>query len=299
MSLQKPSFLTPALSQEINTSYMKIMTAILLIAVCFYSVSYFRTQSLSSDSYSITTPVSTDSNHTELPIYSVEREDAVIALTFDAAWGDEDLDDILTILDQHQAKATFFVSGDWVSDYPDAIQSIHAAGHELANHGTHHKHMPLLSTEEMTKEIMTCHQQVYALTQTNMTAFRAPYSDWNGTVVATAQSCGYASINQNVDSVDWKDYGVENIIQTVLNDPDLDNGAIILLHNGAKYTAQALDELLTQLENKGYSFVTISELIYHDNYRIDHTGRQFPITRSSVSNSDSSQFLQHLSDTSD
>ena len=160
--------------------------------------------------------------------------------------------------------------------YPDAVQAIHAAGHELANHGTNHRHMPQLSEKAMAEEIIQCHERVYALTHTNMTAFRAPYSDWNETVVAVARSCGYSSINQSVDSVDWKDYGVDSIIETVMNDPDLDNGAIILLHNGATYTSAALDALLTRLESDGYSFVTISDLIYLENYSIDHTGKQIP-----------------------
>lgn len=272
-SLQEHQNSITSLCQEINTSYMKVMTVILLAAVCLYVALSFHTAQTTNQA---TISTLSSSSHGELPIYSVETEERVVALTFDAAWGDEDLADILATLEAHQAKATFFVSGDWVDRYPDAVQSIHAAGHELANHGTNHKHMPQLSQEEMIEEIMECHQQVYALTQTNMTAFRAPYSDWNDQVVEVAKSCGYSSINQNVDSVDWKDYGVDSIIQTVMEDPDLDNGAIILLHNGATYTSAALDELLTRLENEGYAFVPISELIYTDNYTLDHTGRQFP-----------------------
>lgn len=263
-------------SQRINSFYMQVLTVILLAAVCLHTTTYSYLQKNAQTENPNTTPVFSSPIRSELPIYSVETEQPVVALTFDAAWGDEDLADILATLEAHQAKATFFVSGDWVERYPDAVQAIHAAGHELANHGTNHKHMPQLSQEEMTQEIMDCHQQVYALTQTNMTAFRAPYSDWNDDVVAVAKSCGYSSINQNVDSVDWKDYGVDSIIQTVMEDPDLDNGAIILLHNGATYTSAALDELLTQLEDAGYSFVPISELIYTQDYTIDHTGRQFP-----------------------
>lgn len=263
-----------SLSQEINASYMRTMSVVLLSAVCLYTAVFMRSQIHPEPAN--TAPVLSTPIRNELPIYSVETDRPVVALTFDAAWGDEDLNDILAILDAHQAKATFFVSGDWVDKYPDAIQSIHAAGHELANHGTNHKHMPQLSEEAMRTEIMECHQRVYALTNVNMTAFRAPYSDWSDSVVAVAKSCGYSSINQNVDSVDWKDYGVESIIETVLNDPDLENGAIILLHNGATYTKDALDQLLTQLENKGYTFEKISNLIYTDSYTIDHTGRQFP-----------------------
>lgn len=266
------------LSQDINSSYMRILSVVLLTAVCFCSAVHSRVQTIQTSSATDTTPALSTPYRNELPIYSVETEQPVIALTFDAAWGDEDLADILAILDAHQAKVTFFVSGDWVDKYPDAIQSIHAAGHELANHGTNHKHMPTLNETDMTEEIMECHRRVYALTQTNMTAFRAPYSDWSDSVVATARACGYSSINQNVDSVDWKDYGVDSIIETVMNDPDLGNGAIILLHNGATYTRDALDTLLSSLEAEGYSFVRISDLIYTEDYTIDHTGRQIPIT---------------------
>lgn len=265
-----------SLHQDMHIPDMRIFSAVLLTAVCLYTA-FYAIRPLSTDTPdSNATPALSSPIQNELPIYSVETEQPVVALTFDAAWGDEDLDDILSILAAHQAKATFFVSGDWVDKYPDAIQAIHAAGHELANHGTNHKHMPQLSEEAMRTEIIECHQRVYALTGVNMTAFRAPYSDWSDSVVAAAKSCGYSSINQNVDSVDWKDYGVESIIQTVMEDPDLGNGAIILLHNGSTYTRDALDELLTQLEKNGYTFETISNLIYTTDYTIDHTGRQFP-----------------------
>lgn len=266
------------LSQDINSSYMRIMSVVLLTAVCFCSAVHTRSQFIGASRAGNTTPTLSTNYRGELPIYSVETEQPVVALTFDAAWGDEDLSDILAILEAHQAKVTFFVSGDWVDKYPDAIQTIHAAGHELANHGTNHKHMPNLNEADMTEEIMECHRRVYALTQTNMTAFRAPYSDWSDSVVATAKTCGYSSINQNVDSVDWKDYGADSIIETVMNDPDLGNGAIILLHNGSAYTRDALDTLLCRLEAEGYSFVRISDLIYTEHYTIDHTGRQLPIT---------------------
>lgn len=266
------------LSQEINTSYMRVLSVVLLTAFCFCSAVYARSQTIKTGEPSDTAPALSTAYRSELPIYSVETDQPVVALTFDAAWGDEDLADILAILKSHQAEATFFVSGDWVDRYPDAIQSIHTAGHELANHGTNHKHMPNLNESDMTEEIMECHRRVYALTQTNMTAFRAPYSDWNDSVVAVAKACGYSSINQNVDSVDWKDYGVDSIIETVMNDPDLGNGAIILLHNGTTYTRDALDTLLCRLEAEGYSFVKISDLVYTEDYTIDHTGRQFPIS---------------------
>ena len=79
-----------------------------------------------------------------------------------------------------------------------------------------------------------------------------------------------------VDSLDWQNQGPEHLINQVLNNPDLRNGSILLFHNGAKYTPQVLDTIIRGLKEKGYQFVPISELIHKENFRIDHTGRQFP-----------------------
>lgn len=80
----------------------------------------------------------------------------------------------------------------------------------------------------------------------------------------------------NVDSLDWKDYGVDSIIKTVTEHKNLQNGSIILMHNGAKYTAQALPQIIEGLKANGYELVPISQLIYKDNYHLDVTGRQIP-----------------------
>lgn len=210
-----------------------------------------------------------------LPIYSVDTEEKVVSITFDAAWGDEDLDEILGILDAHNCKAAFFVTGDWASRYPDAIEKIHKYGHDIGNHGANHKHMTSLSQSEMLEEIEGCHNIVKSITGVDMTLFRAPYGDYNESVILAAKSEGYSTVQWDVDSLDWKDYGVDAIIDRVCNHKELKNGSIILLHNGSKYTAQALDELLTKLENEGYTFAPLSKLIYTEDYSIDHTGRQF------------------------
>ena len=81
----------------------------------------------------------------------------------------------------------------------------------------------------------------------------------------------------NDDSLDWKNYGRENIINTVVNHKHLGNGSIILCHNGAKYTAQARDDMIKGWTGKGYELVPISTLIYKKNYQMDHEGRQFVV----------------------
>lgn len=218
--------------------------------------------------------VSNTVNGRELPIYSVETEKKQVALSFDATWGNEYTKDILEILDKHDIKATFFLTGDWVEKYPEDVKQIGALGHDIGNHSENHKAMSQLSKEECRKEIMSVHDKVKALTGMEMRLFRAPYGDYNDQLIKTAKACGYKVIQWSVDSLDWKDYGAESVIKTVLKNPELKNGAIILMHNGAKDTDEALEAVVSGLRNQGYEIVPVSELIYKENYHLDVTGRQ-------------------------
>lgn len=252
--------------QKLKPKQYKIIILILLaIAICFFV----------NENRAAVFAIVGEHYEDSLPIYSVETGNKVVAITFDAAWGDEDLDDILGILDKHNCKAAFFVTGDWATRYPEAIKKIYKSGHDLGNHGANHKHMTKLSRDEMIEEIEGCHTIIKTMTGIDMTLFRAPYGDYDGRVILAAKSMDYSTIQWDVDSLDWKDYGVLSIIDKVCNHKSLQNGSIILLHNGSKYTRDALDGLLSGLEEKGYSFVPVSKLIYKDNYSIDHTGRQF------------------------
>ena len=78
--------------------------------------------------------------------------------------------------------------------------------------------------------------------------------------------------------MDWKEHGAEAEINQVLNHKHLGNGSIILFHNDAKYTPQVLDTILKGLQQKGFTLVPVSVLIYRENYKMDHEGRQIPLT---------------------
>ena len=218
--------------------------------------------------------VSNSVNGKELPIYCVETAEPKVALTFDAAWGNEDTAQILEILKKHDVHVTFFMTGGWVESYPDDVRAILAAGHDLGNHSENHKNMSRLSDGEKKDELMKVHEKVRDLTGYEMFLFRPPYGDYDNAVVNVAKDCGYFAIQWDVDSLDWKDYGVDSIIKTVTEHKHLGNGSIILCHNGAKFTAQALDTLITKLKDKGYTIVPVSELIYRDKYHLNHEGRQ-------------------------
>ena len=210
----------------------------------------------------------------ELPIYCVETDKPQIALTFDAAWGNEDTKQIMEILRKHNVKVTFFMTGGWVDSYPEDVKMILAEGHDLRNYSENHKNMSQISDSEIKEEVMKVHEKVKELTGYDMFLFRPPYGDYDNHVIKGVRACGYYPIQWDVDSLDWKDYGVDSIVNTVCSHKHLGNGSIILCHNGAKYTAQALDTLITTLKDKGYEFVPLSQLIIRDDYHLDHEGRQ-------------------------
>ncbi len=210
----------------------------------------------------------------ELPIYCVDTDKKYVSISFDAAWGNEDTAQILEILEKNNVKTTFFMTGGWVDSYPEDVKAIAKAGHDLGNHSQNHKNMSQLSIDEIKEEILTVHNKVYELTEVDMQLFRPPYGDYDDDVITTCADINYYPIQWDVDSLDWKNYGKDDIVDRVVNHKNLKNGSIILMHNGAKYTAAALQEVIDGLRNKGYEIVPISELIYKENYSIDVNGMQ-------------------------
>lgn len=210
----------------------------------------------------------------ELPIYSVDTTEKKVALSFDAAWGADDFSRIMEILEKHNVKVTFFMTGGWVDTYPDCVKELVKRGHDLGNHSQHHYDMTKISKKEQQQELLDVHNKVKELTGYEMFLFRPPYGAYDNSVIKTAYELKYYPIQWSVDSLDWKNYGVDSVINTVCKHKALGPGAIILCHNGAKYTADALDAMLTNLEGQGYQIVPISELIMRDNYHMDVTGKQ-------------------------
>lgn len=210
----------------------------------------------------------------ELPIYSVATDEKKIAISFDAAWGDEDFSKIMEVLDKHQVKTTFFMTGEWVEKYPECVKTLVKKGHDLGNHSATHPDMTKLSKEAQRDQILKVHNAVKELTGYEMELFRPPFGAYNNEVIRTCYENGYYPIQWDVDSLDWKDLSAPEIINKVCNHKSLDCGSIILCHNGAKHTAEALDEMLTNLKEQGYELVPISKLILRENYHMDVTGQQ-------------------------
>ena len=210
----------------------------------------------------------------DLPIYCVDKDqnDKKISISFDAAWDNSDSEHIKEILGERNIRTTFFVVGDWVDKYPETVKSLSDAGHEIMNHSDSHPHMTEISKEEMAEELNKCSDKIEKVTGVRPTLFRPPYGDYNNDVVGVARENGYYTIQWSVDSLDWKDLSASEICSRVLK--DIQPGSIVLFHNAAKHTPEALPTLLDQLIADGYEIVPISELIMTENYTIDPSGMQ-------------------------
>lgn len=208
----------------------------------------------------------------ELPIYSVERDDKKISITIDAAWGDEYTLDILDILDKYNVKATFFLVGFWVDKYPDQVEEIFRRGHEIGNHSTTHPNMSTLSKEQIVNELTITDEKITNIIKVKPTVFRPPFGDYNDLLIQTAKQLDYYTIQWDIDSLDWKELGVEPVIDKVVKGAH--EGSIILFHNNAKYIKEYLPVIIERLQEKGYEIVPVSQLIYKDNFRMDNSGRQ-------------------------
>ena len=215
--------------------------------------------------------VTTANEPRDIPVYSVETDEKKVAISFDAAWGNEQTSELLDILDRYEVKATFFLVGQWVDNYPDSVKEIAKKGHDVENHSNTHAHMPELSLEGMTEEIVSCNDKIKALTGKCPTLFRPPYGDYNNNVVGTVKNQNMYCIQWDVDSLDWKDLSAAEITNRITS--KIQPGSIVLLHNGAKNTPEALPSIIEGIRAQGYELVPISELVPEGEYQTDHQGR--------------------------
>ena len=207
-----------------------------------------------------------------LPIYNVKTDEKKIAFTMNCAWNADDIDSILETLKNNNVHITFFMVGDWVDKYPEAVKKINEAGHEIGSHSNTHPHVNNLSAEKNLEEIKLSVNKIEQITGQKTNIYRTPYGEYNDTVIKTAQENGYYPIQWNLDTLDYKGLTGEEMWNRLKN--KLENGSIILSHNGTKHTADSLDMLIKNIKEKGYEVTTVSDLIYKDNFTINNNGTQ-------------------------
>jgi polysaccharide deacetylase family sporulation protein PdaB len=210
----------------------------------------------------------------QLPIYCVKRDNKMVSLTFDAAWGNEDTPLLIEILGRYNVKATFFVVGGWVDKYPESVKQLHDAGHEVMNHSNDHAHFSKLSAASIVNNINACSDKIEAVTGVRPKLFRCPFGEYDDHVISAINGMGIKTIQWDVDSLDWKDLSADEIYKRVTS--KVSPGSIVLFHNAALHTPEALPSIIEYLLQEGYTIAPVSELLLSGEYIIDHTGRMLP-----------------------
>ncbi len=211
-------------------------------------------------------------NQRQLPIYRVKTDEKKLSISFDCAWGVDYTDSLLQIMQKHNVKCTFFAVEFWVKKYPEYVKKISDLGHEWGTHSATHPYMSKLDKDSIVKELTTSKDAIEKIINKKVEVFRAPYGDYNNLLINTANELDLYTIQWDVDSLDWKNLSASQIVSRVLT--KVNNGSIVLFHNQGLHTAEALEQIIVQLHNKGYEFVSIGELIYKDNYRMQPDGTQ-------------------------
>ncbi|MFC6601732.1 glycosyltransferase [Ectobacillus funiculus] len=198
-----------------------------------------------------------------------KAETKEVVLTFDDGPDPEYTTRILNILKQHHIKATFFVIGKNAMLNKDIVQRIYMEGHEIGNHTFSHRHTNSISYNQLKLELNASQRVIQGITGHSSLLYRPPYGyvdtptvnqDFKRMLYTTEM--GYLTVNYDIDSRDWEATSSKEIVNNVLQ--ELPNGNVILLHDGGgdrSSTVEALPEIIETLQNKGYTFVTTSELM--------------------------------------
>lgn len=211
----------------------------------------------------------------KIPIYCVETSEKVVAISFDAAWGSDKTQDILDILDENKVSATFFLVGMWVDKYPEMVKKIDRQGFEIGTHSNLHPDLSKKSKTQVDLELSTSIKKIEDITNKKVRLFRAPFGAYNNTVISSAENLGLRTIQWDVDSLDWKGISAGTITSNILK--KVKKGSIILCHNNSDHIVEALPGIILALKSQGYEFVSIGDLIYEQDFRIDSTGKQIKI----------------------
>lgn len=203
-------------------------------------------------------------------VWEVSTEDKVVALTFDDGPDPKQTPAILDLLDQYQAKATFFVIGNRVNQFPELLKQTSLKGHEIGNHTYNHTYFNARNAASLfDKEVTRTEETIYNATGKHSVLFRPPGGFYNNIIVKSSHNKGMQVIlwSWHQDTRDWARPGVNQIVNKVLN--NLHSGDIILMHDhveGSTQTTLALKTILPEIQKRGYRCVTISELMKHQKH---------------------------------
>ncbi|WP_256758839.1 polysaccharide deacetylase family protein [Cohnella sp. WQ 127256] len=202
-------------------------------------------------------------------LHQVHTRRKALALTFDDGPNPIYTRGILDLLKEVSGKATFFMIGEQMENYPDVVRAVDSEGHEIGNHTYSHPYLSRISKDECKLELKRTEILIHKLTGKRPRVFRPPYLEYNEDVVAVSESAGYRMIGAlNLDAQDWGQPGAGHIFDKSLE--CVRNGSILMFHDGygdRSQTMQAVGWLLQILSTKGYQLVTVSELLASEQMR--------------------------------
>ncbi len=181
-----------------------------------------------------------------------------ISLTFNVDWGEKYINSILKILKDKEIKATFFITGNWAQKNPELVKKIADKGHEIGNHGYKHLHPVSLNKEQLISLIKNNEKIIYDLTGQKTNLFAPPYGEVNQRISTIVSSIGYKTILWSADTIDWQRPSSNLIVERAVN--KVSDGGIILMHP-TQPSVKALSDIINRLKNRGFKFVTVSQLI--------------------------------------
>lgn len=203
-----------------------------------------------------------DSAETRITYRRVENEEMKIALTFDDGPHPYYTAKILDILEEYNVKATFFFVGQNIENYPDAAEKVYSAGHEIGNHTYTHHRVRSMERGELLREMNMCDDAIYEIEEYRTRLFRPPEGAFDDEVENTAKSMDYSIILWSIDTRDWEHLSPDRIFENVMK--NIKSGDIILMHDYIgrnSPTPEALKMMIPALLERGYEFVTVSELM--------------------------------------
>ena len=211
-------------------------------------------------------------NEKRLPIYSVQTEENKVAISFDAAWGADKTSEIMNICDSYGIKATFFLVGFWIEKFPEKVKEIYNRGFEIGIHSNTHPDMTKLNRKQITEELETNIKLIEDLTGFRPKLFRPPYGYYNNTLIDVCDELKLSCIEWSVDSLDWKGLSASEIAGRVT--AKCGKGSIVLFHNNSDNIIDGLKMVLEYFKLNKTQVVPIGDLIYYDNFSINHSGTQ-------------------------
>lgn len=194
-----------------------------------------------------------------VPVFRGPRDRPEVALAINVAWGEESLPGMLATLQKEDTQASFFFVGDWVRKFPELVQAVASAGHEIGNHGLYHGHPCSLTRDELSRLILdNAALLANVLGRPPVPLFAPPSGEFDRRTVGIAAELGHRTILWTVDTVDWKLPSPESIRTRITG--KVCNGAIILMHPTAP-TSAALPGVIADMRAKGFKIVTVGQLL--------------------------------------